>query len=136
MSTTAGNKKLIAVVPDSSRFPVSALPHESEAQPRADSRRPFDESTRGPRGPRLDDPYRWRVFHVHNRPKPRRCQASTVSGLTRTIACRQPLHARDSHTQRIRRGQTNPRGARAIQDRQLMPEREDFEVQRRTRSSG
>ena len=36
----------------------------------------------------------------------------------------------------IRRGQTKPRGARAIQDRHLMPEREDLEVQSRARSRG
>jgi hypothetical protein len=35
----------------------------------------------------------------------------------------------------IRRGQTKPRRARAIQDRQLMPECEDLEVQSRARSS-
>ncbi len=36
----------------------------------------------------------------------------------------------------IRRGQTKSRRARAIQDRQLMPERKDLEVQSRARSSG
>ena len=36
----------------------------------------------------------------------------------------------------IRRGQTKSRGARAIQDRQLMPERKDLEVQSRARSRG
>jgi hypothetical protein len=35
----------------------------------------------------------------------------------------------------IRRGQTQPRKPRAIQDRQLMPERADFEVQRRARTT-
>ena len=36
----------------------------------------------------------------------------------------------------IRRGQTKSRRARAIQDRHLMPEREDLEVQSRARSRG
>jgi hypothetical protein len=36
----------------------------------------------------------------------------------------------------IRHCQTKPRGARAIQDRHLVPKRENFEVQSRARSSG
>jgi hypothetical protein len=38
--------------PDSPGSRVSAVPHESVALPRADLRRRFDESTRGPQGPR------------------------------------------------------------------------------------
>ncbi len=59
-----------------------------------------------------------------------------VSGLTRTSPGRQPLHARDSHAQSTRSAALKrTRGGRAIQDRHLMSEREDLEVQSRARSS-
>lgn len=47
-------------------------------------------------------PVRRRLFHVQNRRKPWRCQASTVSDLTMTSAARHSLHLRDSQTQRTR----------------------------------
>ena len=47
-------------------------------------------------------PVRWRLFHAQNRRNPRRCQASTVSGLTRTSADRHSIHACDSQAQSSR----------------------------------
>jgi hypothetical protein len=44
-------------------------------------------------------PWRRRLFHVQNKRKPWRCQATTVSGFTITTAVRQSSHARDSHAQ-------------------------------------
>jgi hypothetical protein len=41
-------------------------------------------------------PWRRRLFHVQNKRKPWRCQATTVSGFTITTALRQSPHARDS----------------------------------------
>ena len=42
-------------------------------------------------------PVRCWLFHVQNRRKPRRCQASTVAGCTTWSAARQPGHRFDSH---------------------------------------
>ena len=80
----------------------------------------------------------WTTGAVPTLPGPEQAEAASVPGedglrldedkrRPPTAPCaRQP---RPEHP--IRRGQTKSRGARAIQDRQLMPEREDLEVQRR-----
>jgi len=47
-------------------------------------------------------PVRWRLFHVQNKRKPRRCHATTVSGLTMYTAERQPHHACASHAHSMR----------------------------------
>jgi hypothetical protein len=69
--------------------------------------------------------------------EPRRCQASTVAGFTSherwppaAPRLRQP---RPEHA--IRHGQTQPRAARSIYHRRLMPERPDLKVQLRPRPS-
>jgi hypothetical protein len=60
-----------------------------------------------------------------------------IEALTRIEPMTRSLHARGHPRPEIpiRRGQTKSRGARAIQDRHLMPERQDLEVQSRARSS-
>ena len=50
---------------------------------------------------------RCRLFHVQNKRKPRRCHATTVSGLTMYTAERQPLHACASHAHSIRSTDVN-----------------------------
>jgi hypothetical protein len=111
------------------------VPHGSAAHPRADSR-PFDESTRGPRG------RGWTTRTVPTLPRPEQAEPASVPGehgVRLDENERRPPSAprlrppRPEHP--IRRGQTQPRGARAMQDRQLMPERADFEVQRRARTT-
>jgi hypothetical protein len=78
--------------------------------PRADSRQPFDESTRGPRAPRLDDPYR-ADSSTSRTGRTRRCQRARVRlnedkrRPPTALRLRQP---RPEHP--IRRGQTKPRG--------------------------
>jgi hypothetical protein len=47
-------------------------------------------------------PVRRRLFQVQNRRKPRRCQATTVSGFTRTSAARQSGQIRENQTQSSR----------------------------------
>ena len=47
-------------------------------------------------------PVRCRLFHVQNRRKPRRCQASTVAGCTTWSAALQPCHRCDSHAHSTR----------------------------------
>jgi hypothetical protein len=47
-------------------------------------------------------PVRRRFFQVQERRNPRRCQATTVSGLTMYTADRQPRQARESHAHSIR----------------------------------
>lgn len=47
-------------------------------------------------------PCGWRLFQLQYSRNPRRCHAMTVSGLTITRADRQPLHSRESLTQRSR----------------------------------
>jgi hypothetical protein len=44
-------------------------------------------------------PMRRRLFQAHHSPKPRRCQAMTVSGLTITTVVRHPVSTRESTTQ-------------------------------------
>src|SRR5580704_16405700 len=48
-----------------------------------------------------------RTFHVQNKRKPLRCQAMTVSGLTRTSADRQLAQAPDKHAQNNRSAAVN-----------------------------
>jgi len=47
-------------------------------------------------------PVRCRLFHVQNRRKPRRCQASTVAGSTTWSAALHPCHRCDSHAHSTR----------------------------------
>jgi hypothetical protein len=78
---------------------------------------------------------RHRVFQAQNRRKPRRCHASTVSGLTMVRAERQAPHVCDRQAQStVRRGQTQTWAAGPLHDRELVPESENFEVQSRARS--
>jgi hypothetical protein len=42
---------------------------------------------------------RRRLFHVQTNRKPRRCQPTTVSGLTMTSAVRRAVQTRDNHTE-------------------------------------
>ena len=60
-------------------------------------------------------PVRCRLFQVQNKRKPRRCQPTTVSGLTMCTAERQPRHACESHAQSIR--STGVRRRRGRRDR-------------------
>jgi hypothetical protein len=77
-------------------------------------------------------PVRCRLFHVQNKRKPRRCHATTVSGLTMYTAERQPHHAcaspRPQHP--VDRRQTKAWASGSMHDRQLVSERDDFQVQR------
>jgi len=57
-----------------------------------------------------DRPIRPRLFQLQNRRKARPCQATTVSGLTMTMAARQPFQTRDSQIH-------NKRSARASRTR-------------------
>src|SRR5260370_30229497 len=50
-------------------------------------------------------PSRWRLFQFQYSRKPLRCQAMTVSGLTRSSAERQSFHNRESQTHRTRSAQ-------------------------------
>jgi len=47
-------------------------------------------------------PVRCRLFHAQNTRKPRRCHATTVSGLTMYTAERQPPHVCASHAHKVR----------------------------------
>src|SRR5216683_5783419 len=50
-------------------------------------------------------PSRWRLFQFQYSRKPLRCQAMTVSGLTRSSAERQSFHNRENQTHRTRSAQ-------------------------------
>ena len=66
----------------------------------------------------------------------RACGIAVVQQVLRRSAGRQPLQACDSHAQSTRSAAVRRRReGRPIQDRQLMPEREDLKVQSRARSS-
>ena len=77
------------------------------------------------------------LFHVRNRPETPSVPGEHGLRLAEDER-RPPTTPRcDSHPRApIRRGQTKSRGARAIQDRQLIPEREALEVRSRAQSSG
>ena len=117
---------------DSQRCPASEAPHGSAAHPTADSRW----TSRGSGRERLvgqpGRPVRWRLFQVQNSRKPRRCHATTVSGLTMWMAERQPRHARESHAHSSRSAEVKRRrwAAGTIHDGELVSERDDFQVQR------
>jgi hypothetical protein len=87
---------------DSVRSRASAALHEFAAHPRADSQRPFDESTRGSLALWLDDRAGDGFSTSRNGGTPRRCQANTVAGFTKTTAGRQPLNVCDNHSLSMR----------------------------------
>jgi hypothetical protein len=77
-------------------------------------------------------PMRCRLFQAHHSRKPRRCQAMTVSGLRMTSAVRRSVQMRESRTQSQRSvfPQPDPRRPRStLQHLQLVPQRQDFELQ-------
>jgi hypothetical protein len=56
--------------------------------------------------------HRCRLFRIQNRRKPRRCHATTVSGLTTCTAERQPRQAWESHAHNSRSADVNRRRGR------------------------
>jgi hypothetical protein len=75
-------------------------------------------------------PARRRLFHVQNRRKPRRCQATTVAGWTMTSVVRHLVQTREPDPeQAVGCGQAEPRPARALQHQELVPQHEHLDVQ-------
>ena len=75
---------------------------------------------------------RCRLFHVHNRRNPRWCHATIVSGFTMCTVERQPPHACESHAQKdsVGRREAKTWAAGSVHHGDLVPERDDFQVQR------
>jgi hypothetical protein len=69
-----------------------------------------------------------RLFRVQTSLKPDRCHRTTVAGWTTETAAAQPRHRWDSTTQ-SRRSQVRNRGRGALEDGQLVPQREVLEHQ-------
>jgi hypothetical protein len=77
-------------------------------------------------------PVRRRLFQRQERRTLRPCHPITVSGWTICTAERQPHHTSESHAQSMRSiGVRKAWAMRPVQDRDLVSERDDFQVQRR-----
>ena len=100
---------------DSPRSPTSGVLRESEAHPTGDSPWTAPGSEHARRAVREGGPVRCRLFQVQNSRKPRRCDVTTVSGVTMCTAVRQPRQACANHAHRRR--STNVRRRRGRRDR-------------------
>jgi hypothetical protein len=99
MGAGAGESCISRQSPDRRRSRVSAVRHESAARPNAGFACAIVRISVRRSAGTVGRPMRRRLFQVHHSRKPRRCQAMTVSGLTRTSAVRHPFRMCESTTQ-------------------------------------
>ena len=100
---------------DSPRSPTSGVLRESEAHPTGDSPWTAPGSEHARRAVREGAPCAVGFFQLQNSRKPRRCDVTTVSGVTMCTAVRQPRQACANHAHRRR--STNVRRRRGRRDR-------------------